>query len=64
MAGDGADRPKRRAVATHGLHAIDHSLLGRVGDRPAHFAVENDIKAEGTRAAAEDALRSQVTEFP
>jgi hypothetical protein len=30
----GTDRPKRRAVSAHGLHAIDHSHLGRIGNEP------------------------------
>jgi hypothetical protein len=58
---DGADRSERRAVATHRLHALDHSLLAHVGDKLLHFAVENDVKAERPLPSTEYALRSQMT---
>jgi hypothetical protein len=58
MSSNSAARPKRSAVLTHGLHALDHGLPGR--NQPEHFAVEHDITTDRTRTTAEDAQRSQM----
>ena len=60
MASDRADHSERCAVPPHGLHAIDHSHLRFVRNKPAHLAVQHDVIAERTLAAAEYALRGQM----
>ena len=49
VTGDGTDRPERRAVSTHGLHALDHSQLSLVGNEPLELGLfENDCSSSRT----------------
>jgi hypothetical protein len=60
VAGDSANVSEGRASRAHGFHLGQDRLLSLIRDEALGVAVRNDVEAERTRAAAEDAPRSKV----
>jgi hypothetical protein len=53
----GADCSERRAVAPHGLHALDDFHFRAIRDQALNFAIEHNVKSKWPAATARDALR-------